>query len=123
MAISGSPSLRKPKGPVTISLAALDTQIVVADYLGAGRTASFIKNEASDVDDLIVLRINNMTRNHRPHADYPGRVEQTVRVWDTSTGGSFTISGGGGITPTGLSIDSFQITTNDGDFPVSVTIW
>jgi hypothetical protein len=120
MAIHGSPSARRPKAPVTVTVA-LNSEVVVSDYLGAGVLATNITNTDASALDVLGIRVNCMTKNRRPHPDYPGRVEQTVQIWNTADGALFEL-GGGESTPAGLAIESFKVVTTD-NVSVTVIIW
>ena len=78
MAIHPDDSVRKPKGPVTITGVDTGTQIVVSDYLGAGRAARFIKSNDSSATNFLGVRINSLTINYKENN---GLVGTPVKIW------------------------------------------
>lgn len=118
MAIHPDDSVRKPKGPVTITGVDTGTQIVVSDYLGAGRAARFIKSNDSSATNFLGVRINSLTINYKEN---DGLVGTPVKIWATS-GAEFLIAGGS-IIPEGIAITSFEVVSNDNTSPISITIW
>ena len=118
MAIHPDDSVRKPKGPVTITGVDTGTQIVVSDYLGAGRGARVIKSNDSSTTNFLGVRINSLTINFK---ESDGLVGTPVKIW-ASSGAEFLIAGGS-ILPEGMVITSFEVVSNDNSSPISITIW